>query len=77
MDLEKELKAIAEHFSSISDEEFSKAMKECGAGRILATQEIAAEQVLYKAYTPNSKLLGDMAGEYKDYNDGIRRDVAA
>lgn len=80
MDLREELKAIDEFFDSISDEEFSEMMIDCGAERILSTESIIKEQQmhLFNPYLPG---LGDkenaMFSAYTNYNDDINRDEAA
>lgn len=78
MNLKQELNAIDQFFDSISDEELSNMLIECGAGRILPTEKIIEEQELslfslYQPYHWNSKEFF----EYINYNDGIERIGAA
>lgn len=80
MDLEKELRDIDAFFDSISDEEFTNMMEDCGAERILPTESIMKNQrmYLYDIYYPRTGNRKNCAfSEYIDYNDGIERSGAA
>jgi len=80
MDLREELEAIDDFFDSISDEEFSEMMIDCGAKRILSTESIVKEQQMHM-FNPYLPGLEDkenvMFSAYTDYNDNINRDEAA
>ena len=81
MDLRKELDEIDAFFDSISDEEFLNMMVDCGAERILSTESIRKMEEMHmfnNSYLP--KLSDGKYGAfaaYTDYNDDVKRDVAA